>query len=276
LLNRWRVGRRAAAERDHAVEELRAAQARIHTLQQELETHSREADAAARELDALTYGISHDLRAPLRAIEGFARILEEDFGQPLGDEGQRHLTVIRDSAKKLDRLIEGLLALSRVSRQSIAGDDVDMTSLARRAAEDVCRTRGIGHNGLVVHDLPPTQGDPTLLRQVWTQLLDNAFKFTPADRKPHIEVAGRSENAATVYQVTDNGTGFDMRYSSKLFNVFQRLHGEKEFPGVGVGLAIVHRIVTRHGGSVWGEGERDKGARFYFSLPARGGTSLPR
>lgn len=272
----WRMSRRMAAERDHAVEELRAAQARIHSLQQELELHSREADAAARELDALTYGISHDLRAPLRAIEGFARILEEDFGPPLGDEGQRHLTIIRDSAKKLDRLIEGLLALSRVSRQSLSDGDVDMTSLARRAADEVRRARGIGHNGLVLHDLPPARGDPTLLQQVWMQLLDNAFKFTTADRKPHIEVAGRTENAAIVYQVADNGAGFDMRYSSKLFSVFQRLHGEKEFPGIGVGLAIVHRIITRHGGSVWGEGERDKGARFRFSLPANGGTSLPR
>jgi light-regulated signal transduction histidine kinase (bacteriophytochrome) len=270
LLSRWRGGRRSAAERARIEQELREANARILSLQQELAAHSLEADSATRELDALTYGISHDLRAPLRAIDGFARILEEDYAPSLGDEGLRHLHVIRDSAGKLERLIEGLLALSRVSRQRLSGVELDMTALARRAADDICRVRGIGQKALVVHDLPPARGDSTLLQQVWAHLLDNAFKFSAAAAVPRIEVAGQDENEHAVYVVKDNGAGFDMRYGSKLFNIFQRLHTEKEFPGVGAGLAIVHRIVSRHGGRVWAESEKNKGACFYFALPRDG------
>jgi light-regulated signal transduction histidine kinase (bacteriophytochrome) len=270
LLSGWRSNRESAAELERLAKELSAAQARIASLEQELLARSLSAEVSAKELDSLTYGISHDLRAPLRAIEGFARILEEDYAPTLGTEGQGHLQVIRDAAKKLDRLIEGMLALSRVGRQALAPVEVDMAALAKKAVDDVRRARNAASTLVVLDELPPARGDSPLLQQLWLQLIDNAFKFSAHSNAPKIELSARIETKDAIYYVKDNGAGFDMRYASKLFNVFQRLHAEKEFPGVGVGLAIVSRIVSRHGGRVWAEAERDKGACFYFALPREG------
>jgi signal transduction histidine kinase len=185
----------------------------------------------------------------------------------LGDEGQGHLQVIRDAAQKLNQLIEGMLALSRVSRQSLVMADVDMAELARRSLEDLRRTRKIAADAVAFGDLAAVRGDAMLLQQVWRQLLDNALKFSSGVATPCIEVSAEEKEGACLFSIRDNGAGFDAKYASKLFNVFQRLHAEKDFPGVGVGLAIVHRIVTRHGGRVWAEGERNKGACFSFELP---------
>lgn len=267
MLNGWRVNQRPTAEQDRLESELSDAQERIQSLEQELVGSTLAAESAAKELDALTYGISHDLRAPLRAIEGFARILGEDFAPVLGDEGQGHLQVIRDAAQKLNQLIEGMLALSRVSRQSLVMADVDMAELARRSVEDLRRTRKIAADAVVFGDLAAVRGDAMLLQQVWRQLLDNALKFSSGVATPRIEISCEEKEGVCLFSIRDNGAGFDAKYASKLFNVFQRLHAEKDFPGVGVGLAIVHRIVTRHGGRVWAEGERNNGACFSFELP---------
>jgi light-regulated signal transduction histidine kinase (bacteriophytochrome) len=266
LLTGWRVNRHPTAEQDRLESELRDAQERVQSLERELVESTLAAESAAKELDALTYGISHDLRAPLRAIEGFARILGEDFAPVLGDEGQGHLQVIRDAALKLNRLIEGMLALSRVSRQSLAIADVDMTDLARRSVTDLQRSKQMAADIVTLGELAAVRGDAQLLQQLWNQLLDNAFKFS-SGAAARIEISGEAQEQVCLYSIRDNGAGFDPKYAAKLFNVFQRLHPEKDFPGVGVGLAIVHRIVTRHGGRVWAEGERDKGACFSFELP---------
>lgn len=271
MLSGRRDNSNSAAEQDKLVSELSDARMHIDSLQNELVTYKRAAEAAAKELEALTYGISHDLRAPLRAIEGFARILEEDFAPTLGDEGQGHILIIREATQKLDRHIEGMLALSRVGQHGVVLNDVDMTALARRTAEEVCCARKINPDALTFGELPDTRGDKTLLQQVWGQLLDNAVKFSMGARAPRIEISGEAMEDSCLYRIQDNGAGFDMRYASRLFSVFQRLHAEKEFPGAGVGLAIVHRIVKRHGGRVWAEGERDKGACFTFELPRDGG-----
>lgn len=245
----------------------------IRTLNAELEQRIQERTArlevANRELEAFAYSVSHDLRAPLRAIDGFSAALLEDYGHLLDDEGQRLFGVIRSSAKRMDDLITGLLALSRVARVESRFSVVDMTALAaavfrEAASEDVRRTISFSAAAL-----PEAQGDPTLLRQVWTNLLSNAVKFTAPKDERAIEVGGYTDGPVHTYFVKDNGIGFNPDYAGKLFGVFQRLHKAGEFEGTGVGLAIVQRIVARHGGRVWAEGRVGDGATFWFALPVR-------
>jgi light-regulated signal transduction histidine kinase (bacteriophytochrome) len=235
-----------------------------------IEALERELAQRDAELNSLSYGISHDLHAPLRAVAGFAQMLEEDHGARLDDDGRRYLQVIRDSARKLERLIEGLLAYSRVGRQEIRAGIVDMTALARRAMQAAL----VGHAGpppqIVIHELPQAGGDPDLLYYVWNNLLSNALTYTSRTAAPRIEIGGSHAQGEPTWTVRDNGAGFDMRYAPKLFGMFQRLHTEAEFPGVGTGLAIASRIVARHGGKMWAEGSPGQGACFYFSLPGAG------
>jgi len=242
---------------------LDAAYRRIETLERAL----AERDA---ELDSFSYGISHDLRSPLRAIGGFAQMLDEDCAASLDDNGRRYVQVIRDSAHKLERLIEGLLAYSRVGRQPIRPGIVDMTTLARRALKAASSGRSGPAPEIILHELPQASGDPDLLYHVWNNLLTNALTYTSRTAAPRIEISGAHAEGETSWQIRDNGAGFDMRYAPKLFGMFQRLHTEDEFPGAGTGLAIVRRIVTRHGGRVWAEGAAGQGASFYFSLPNAG------
>jgi len=219
-----------------------------------------------RELESFSYSVSHDLRAPLRAIIGFSRILEEGYGEKLDDEGRRLLKVVRENSQKMGELIDDLLELSRLGRKPLSTAEIDM----KRMADEVFRTvsaDGWQSHQLALGSLPPAPGDPTLLRQAWANLLGNAIKFSSKCERPVIEVSGQEIGAELVYCVKDNGAGFDMRYYDKLFGVFQRLHGEDEFAGTGVGLAIVHRVISRHGGRVWAEGREGEGAAFYFSLP---------
>ncbi len=244
------------------------------TLEQRVVERTRELEAANRELEAFTYSVSHDLRAPLRAIDGFTGILVEEHEGALGAEGQRVCGVIRDNARRMARLIDDLLSLSRVGRRGLADEAVDMEGLARAAALEAASPEERARGDLRIGRLPAARGDPNLLRQVWANLLGNAWKFSARRERPAIEVGAEERPGEVRYWVRDNGAGFDMAYAGKLFGVFQRLHGQDEFEGTGVGLAIVKRIVDRHGGGVWAEGRVGQGATFGFSLPARGASGL--
>ncbi len=237
------------------------------------ETLSQGADELARtnrELESFAYSVSHDLRAPLRHIDGYARMLEEDGGDRLDGELRRYLDEIGASARRMGRLIDDLLAFSRLSRQSLARVTVDMNALVDSALSEV--SSGIPVVATIsVESLPTVQADPALLKQVWTNLLANAIKYSEKrGTDARIEVVGQSDGVTARYQVRDNGVGFDMRYVDKLFQVFQRLHLQDDFDGTGVGLAIVQRVVSRHGGRVWAEGKLDEGATFTFELPIGG------
>lgn len=255
--------------------ELADAWARIDSLERELAAQTTEIERVTQDLDSLTYGVSHDLRSPLRAIDGFTRILEEDYSPQLDTEGRRHVVIIREAAKKLDRSIEGLVLLARISRHCSRQEEVDMFSLARVATEEVRRGRSDREASVTIQMMPPTLGDPALLLQLWLRLIDNAFKFTDrthtARKEPrNIEIGSVPEANAPTYYIRENGVGFDMRYADKLFKVFQRLHGDREFSGDGIGLALAQRIVACHGGRIWAEAARDQGACFYFCLSADG------
>jgi len=225
-------------------------------------------EMANKELESFSYSVSHDLRSPLRAISGFSKMMEEDYADRLDEEGQRLLKVIRDNSRRMGQLIDDLLAFSRLGRKPIAAAEVDMAEQARMTFTEL--TNGEDRTRLEMGPLPTVLGDAALLKQVWVNLLSNAVKFSGKRSQPVVEVTGCAEAAESIYCVKDNGTGFDMRYYDKLFGVFQRLHNPEEFPGTGVGLAIVQRVVTRHGGRVWAEGEEGKGAAFYFALPIDG------
>lgn len=234
-----------------------------------LQQQSADLIAANDELESFSYSVSHDLRAPLRAIDGFALMLEEDYAARLDEEGKRYLSVIRSSSRKMGMLIDDLLALSRIGRQGLATRIVAMDSLAQEVIREAADASGRPSTQIQLASLPKVHGDHSLLRQVWMNLISNALKYTSRARQPRIEVSGYRDGAEMVYRVQDNGAGFDMRYYDKLFGVFQRLHRDDEFSGTGVGLAIVKRIVKRHGGRVWAEGKPGEGATFYFALPAQ-------
>ena len=235
-------------------------------LERRVTERTAQLEAANKELNSFAYSVSHDLRSPLRAVDGFSRMLEEDYADKLDHEGRRLLGVIRHSSQNMGQLIDDLLAFSRLGRQPVALSEVDMTTLA---ADVLKQLDAAADPRLTVHlaPMPPARGDVALLRQVWMNLLTNAIKFSAKRDHPLVEISGRDEGHEVVYCVKDNGAGFDMRYYDKLFGVFQRLHSADEFGGTGVGLAIVQRVVVKHGGRAWAEGEPDRGAAFYFSLP---------
>jgi signal transduction histidine kinase/DNA-binding response OmpR family regulator len=253
-------------ERKRAEGEVRALSA---DLERRVEERTRELAMANKELESFSYSVSHDLRAPLRAIDGFSRMLEEDQAAGLDDEGKRLIRVIRDSTRKMGLLIDDLLAFSRIGRKSISTARIDSGKLVGEVLEEV-EAAAERRARVVVGPLPPAYADAALLRQVWINLLSNAVKFSGNRDDPRVEVSAYDDGADTVYCVKDNGAGFDMRYHDRLFGVFQRLHGDEEFSGTGVGLAIVRRVVTRHGGRVWAEGKVNEGATFYFALPKGG------
>jgi two-component system sensor histidine kinase/response regulator len=196
-------------------------------------------------------------------------MLESDFAEALGDEGRRLIGVIRAGSQKMDELIVSLLEFSRTGRSALQLERVDMTLLAESAAHEVRALYTGPEPQIEISELPQADADPVLIRQVWCNLIGNALKYSAKRDKPKISVSGRIDNGETTYQVDDNGAGFDMRYAEKLFGVFQRLHRSEEFSGTGVGLAIVHRIITRHCGRIWARGSPDAGASFQFALPIR-------
>lgn len=247
------------------------AKAQIEKMNEQLELRVQDRTAqlhsTIQELEAFSYSVSHDLRAPLRAIDGFSKLLAEDYYSSLDAEGRRLIDVIRNSTVKMGNLIDGLLAFSRLGRQALASSEVDMNDLAREAFAETSSAEAGRSVDIRMGDLPPALGDRVLFRQVFINLLSNALKFTRGKDPAIIEVGSRATGDRNIFYVKDNGVGFDMRYADKLFGVFQRLHGVNEFEGTGLGLAIVQRIVHRHGGQVWAEGAIGEGATIFFSLP---------
>ncbi len=219
------------------------------------------------ELESFTYSVSHDLKAPLRAINGFSGILEKKLKDRLNGEDMELLKIIRDSVDEINHLIEDLLALSRVGRKAIKSVEINMTELAEFVAQTQSKQdAALARVKFKIEKLPPCEGDPGLIRQIYTNLITNAVKFSIDETEPVIEIGSCTIAGDTVYTVADNGIGFDMQYVEKIFGVFQRLSRAEKFPGTGVGLAIVKRIVERHGGKVWAEGEVGKGAKIFFTL----------
>jgi signal transduction histidine kinase len=243
----------------------------LRTLNQDLEHRVRERTqelrAANADLEAFSYSVSHDLRAPLRSVDGFCQMFIDDFGAGIPPEGRRILEKVRAGATRMNQLIDDLLRFARFSRQPLQMRPVQMNALVRHVVatfEDQLRGRSVQ---LQVAELPECVADGSLLEQVFTNLLSNALKFTAARSHAHIEIGTSRGTAEQIYFVKDNGVGFDMKYADRLFGVFQRLHSQTEFEGTGIGLSIVHRIVRRHGGRTWAESTPQEGATFYFSLP---------
>ena len=241
-----------------------------HRLEDMVKLRTAQLEEANRELESFSYSVSHDLRAPLRAIDGFSLMLLRDLKDELDEEAKRKLNVIRSSTAKMGQLIDDVLAFSRIGQQAMTMSDVDMHSLAADAWKDLAATEAGMNVAMKILPLPAGYGDGKYLRQVFVNLLSNAAKFTRQRSRAKIEVGGREDETENVYYVRDNGIGFDMKFYDRLFGIFQRLHRDDEYEGTGVGLSIVKRIVENHGGSVWAEGEVDEGAVFYFSLPRKG------
>jgi PAS domain S-box-containing protein len=266
-----------AAARD--VTRRKLAEAELAEYQQHLEeliaertrdlAHANEAlQAANLDLEAFAYSVSHDLRAPLRAVDGFSRILQQDYGERLDDEGRRLVQVVRDGAQRMGRLIADILDFSRIGRRVLTHTVAQMGDLVSAVLQDLAPDLQGRDLTFVRKELPPVNGDNEMLQLVWMNLLQNAIKYTGKTEGGLVEIGARQEAAEIVYFVRDNGAGFNMQYASKLFGTFQRLHASTDFPGTGIGLAIVKRIISRHGGRVWAEGKVNEGATFYFALPA--------
>ena len=223
-------------------------------------------EVANRELEAFSYSVSHDLRSPLRAVGGYAQMLEEDYNAVLDDEGKRLLGNIRTSAQRMGVLIDDLLSFSRLGRKDIKKSSVNMNHVAQAAVADI--HQGRKHDATVnIQPLHAAWADPSLILRVMVNLLSNAIKYSSKTVSPVVDISSTEDGGGVTYCVKDNGVGFDMKYAHKLFGVFQRLHSDEEFEGTGVGLAIVQRIVHKHGGKIWAEGKEGSGASFYFSLP---------
>jgi signal transduction histidine kinase len=268
----------AERKRDQALSALRQSEAHQrqlaeqlaeanHDLERRVKERTLELESANQELEAFSYSVSHDLRAPLRAIDGFTRILLEDHAQELSGEARDTLGRVRAGAQRMGELINALLSLSRVVRQTPRRQRVEPADLARAALEDLAEERSAREVEVIIQPMPACLGDPALLTQVYANLLSNGLKFTRGRDPARIEVGAEAHTNPAVYFVKDNGAGFDMRYIDKLFGVFQRLHRMEEFEGTGVGLATVQRIIHRHGGRIWAESEPDHGATFRFTLP---------
>jgi signal transduction histidine kinase len=244
-------------------------------LEKLVESRTKELAEANKQLEAFSFSISHDLRAPLRAIDGFSQILLNEHASSLLPEGRRVLELVVKNSKHMAQLIEDLLAFSLLGRQDVVGTDLNMNEMVREVYQDLTTPPGPRPIDFTVAPIPNAKGDNSMVRQVWMNLIENAIKFSSKVARPMIEVGGRTGEGEIVYFVKDNGAGFDPRFAGKLFQVFQRLHGSSSFNGTGVGLAIVHRIIQKHGGRVWAESQPNQGAQFFFTLPAASGGRRP-
>jgi light-regulated signal transduction histidine kinase (bacteriophytochrome) len=236
----------------------------VETLNRIMREKAAQLETANRELESFSYSVSHDLRAPLRSIGSFVEILAEDFRSQLDEDGIRYVEIIRSNVERMNELIKDLLAFSRLTRQPLTKDKVDMSALADEAFAQL-KPRDVTVEW-VREPLPEAYGDVRMLRQVWMNLVSNAVKYSRESERPRITVSATEELGRTVYAIQDNGVGFDPAYEEKLFGVFQRLHADKKFEGTGVGLSIVQRIIQRHSGRIWATGAPGEGAAFYFYL----------
>ena len=236
-------------------------------LQQRERQRTEELAAAYHDLESFSYSISHDLRAPLLFVKGFAEMMEDRFGAQLGEEGLRMLHVIRDGSRNMDQMIVGLLEFAKAGRQQLHLMQPDMNAIVQGVVAEALATHTGPAPAIEMATLPSAAADPAVIRHVWSNLISNALKYSAKRAQPRIRISGRVEGDETIYEVEDNGAGFDMQHADNLFGVFKRLHNADEYAGTGVGLAIVHRIVSRHGGKVEAHGEPGVGARIRFTLP---------
>jgi light-regulated signal transduction histidine kinase (bacteriophytochrome) len=237
-------------------------------LEQTLQQRTAALEAANRELEAFSYSVAHDLRAPLRGIDSFSQLLIERYSQRLDKEGLAYLNRVRSATARMSQLIDALLSLAQVGRGQLQPLDLDFTQLVQSVANEVAAANSDRSVPLVVAPGMRAHADPRLLRIVVANLLENAWKFTARRERPAVEVGPVQNTSLPTYYVRDNGAGFDPAYASRLFGAFQRLHHDREFPGTGIGLAIVQRVIARHSGTVWADSQPDQGATFYFTLPA--------
>jgi signal transduction histidine kinase len=248
------------------IEEQRRATRRIRALNRKLQAQTVELQAANKDLEGFSYSVSHDLRGPLRGIDAFSSLLQSHARLQDDGEARRYLGRIRDNIARMSALIDDLLAFARCGRETLRREDLDMEALAREALQQVRAAYPDTEVEITMEALPDARGDAALIRQVWLNLLDNAVKYTARVARPEVIISGREDQDKVIFEISDNGVGFDSRYSDKLFQVFHRLHGA-EYPGTGVGLAIVQRVVSRHGGEVWARSTPELGSTFGFSLP---------
>ncbi|HXB41630.1 MAG TPA: ATP-binding protein [Bacteroidia bacterium] len=255
-------------------DELDAIAVGLNTLSEELENHIKQVENANnelvtvnKELEAFSYSVSHDLRAPLRAISGYAKIILEDYQGKLDEDAIKLIHAIIRNTKRMGELIDDLLAFSRLGRKQVTSSEINMMALVKLVKEDLVTNDIENRTNFNCDNLLPAQGDFTLIKQVWVNLISNAIKYSQHKPSTIIEIGSYLKENQMVYYVKDNGAGFDMQYYDKLFGVFQRLHSNEEFEGTGIGLAIVQKIIHRHNGTVWAESKLKEGSSFYFTLP---------
>ncbi len=260
-----------AAELTIINNELKISEAKYLKLNDDLEQivveRTAKLESSNKELESFSYSVSHDLRAPIRAINGYTKILEEDYGNKLDEDGVTVLASIITNSKKMGHLIDDLLAFSKLGRKAISGSEINMQEMVTTLCDETAKDNPDRLIEFTIHPLTSIYGDTSLINQVWINLIGNAVKYSKYKPKTIIEIGCYQKDDQTVYFIKDNGAGFDMKYYNKLFGVFQRLHGQDEFEGTGIGLAIVHKVVTKHNGIVWAESVVNEGASFYFSLP---------
>lgn len=245
------------------------------SLEQRVLERTREWQIANRELEAFSYSVSHDLRAPLRSIHGYMNIFLEEYGEKLDDEAKRLIKITLSNGRKMGQLIDDLLAFSQLGRKELLKSRVSMKDIVASVWEEQLAYEENRRIDFVLHDIPSAVADANTIRQAWMNLISNACKYTRKTENPRIEVGANVQGRSVIYFIKDNGAGFDMKYYNKLFGVFQRLHSEQEFTGTGVGLAIVERVISKHGGMIWAESSLNEGATFYFTLTPKKGQSRP-